>query len=58
MNICSNSDILRVMYFILLIVDIIKIIIPIALIIYGLVNFSKEVINSDEKVQKRLFNNY
>lgn len=53
MDACTNPDILRVIYFFLLIIDIVKIIIPIALIILGLVDFSKAVIMSDEKVQKK-----
>lgn len=53
MDACTNPDILRVVYFILLIIDVIKIIIPIALIVYGLIDFSKSVITSDEKIQKK-----
>lgn len=53
MDACTNPDILRVIYFFLLIVDIVKIIIPMALIVLGLIDFSKSVINSDEKVQQK-----
>lgn len=54
MDACTNSDILRVIYFFLLIVDIVKIIIPIALIVLGIIDFSKSVVTSDEKVQKKV----
>lgn len=53
MDACTNPDILRVIFFFLLIVDIVKIIIPIALIVLGIIDFSKSVITSDEKVQKK-----
>ena len=53
MDVCTNPDVLKVIYFVLLIIDIVKIIIPIALIIYGLIDFSKSVITNDEKVQKK-----
>lgn len=53
MDACTNPDILKVIYFFTLIVDIVKIIIPIVLIILGIVDFSKSVITSDEKVQKK-----
>lgn len=53
MNACTNPDILRVIYFFLLLIDIVKIIIPIALIIYGMIDFSKAIITSDEKFQKK-----
>lgn len=53
MDACTNPDILRVIYFFLIIVDIVKIVIPIALIIMGIIDFSKAVVVSDEKVQKK-----
>lgn len=56
MDACTNPDILRVIYFFKLIVDIVKIIIPIGLIIFGLIDFSKSVISNDEKVQKKSIN--
>lgn len=56
MDVCANPDILRVIWFGLEIVDIVKIIIPISLIILGIINFSKSVISSDEKVQKKSVN--
>ena len=53
MNVCENPDILRVIWFGLEIVDIVKIIIPIALIVLGIIDFSKSVITSDEGIQKK-----
>ena len=53
MDACTNPDILRVIYFFLIIIDIVKIIIPIGLIVLGLIDFSKSVISSDEKTQKK-----
>lgn len=53
MDACTNPDILRVIYFFLLIINIVKIIIPIALIVLGIIDFSKSVMTSDEKVQKK-----
>lgn len=55
-GVCANPGILRVIYFCLIIIDIIKVIIPIALIIFGLIDFSKSVVISDEKVQKKTVN--
>ena len=52
-SICNNPDFLKVMYFFLIIVDIIKIVVPIGLIVMGLMDFSKSVTASDEKVQKK-----
>ena len=56
MDICTNPDILKVIYFFLLIIDIVKIIIPIGLIIIGIIDFSKAIISSDEKDQKKCVN--
>lgn len=53
MDVCTNPEILKVIYFFLLILDIVKIVIPIALIILGLIDFSKSVIINDEKIQKK-----
>ena len=50
---CTNPDILRVIYFGKLIVDIVKVVIPIGLIIIGMIDFSKSVVSSDEGVQKK-----
>lgn len=53
MNVCENPDILRVIWFGLEILDIVKIIIPIALIVLAIIDFSKSVITSDEGIQKK-----
>ena len=53
MDACTNPDILKVIYFFQLILDIIKIIIPIGLIVMGMIDFSKSVITSDENAQKK-----
>ena len=53
MDACTNPDILRVIWFFMIILDIVKIIIPIALIVLGIVDFSKAVITSDEKAQQK-----
>ena len=50
---CTNPDILRVIYFAKLIIDIVKIVVPIGLIILGMVDFSKSVTSSDEGAQKK-----
>ena len=50
---CTNPDILRVIYFSRLIVDIVKIVIPIGLIIMGMIDFSKSIVTSDDGVQKK-----
>lgn len=53
LNACENPDILRVIYFGKLIIDIVKIVVPIGLIILGMVDFSKSVTTSDEGAQKK-----
>lgn len=53
MDACTNPDILRVIWFFLMLIDIVKIIIPIALIVLGIIDFSKAAITSDEKVQQK-----
>ena len=53
MDVCAHSEVLKVIYFIMTLIDIVKIIIPIALIVFGLIDFSKAAISSDEKVQKK-----
>lgn len=50
---CTDPDILRVIYFAKLILDIVKIVIPVGLIIMGMIDFSKSVATSDEGVQKK-----
>lgn len=53
MAVCTNPEILKVIAFFLMIIDIVKIIIPIALIVIGIIDFSKAVISSDESAQKK-----
>ena len=50
---CTNPDILKVIYFAKLILDIVKIVIPIGLIIMGMIDFSKSVVTSDDGIQKK-----
>lgn len=50
---CTNPDILKVIYFAKLILNIAIIIIPIGLIVMGTIDFSKSVVTSDETVQKK-----
>lgn len=53
MGACTSPSILRVVYFFLLLIDVVKIVVPIGLIILGIVGFSKSVASSDEKEQKK-----
>lgn len=53
MHSCSNPDVLKVIYFITIIIDIIKIGIPIILIVMGFVDITKAVVASDNGVQKK-----
>ena len=50
---CENPEVLKVIYFGLLIIDIIKIIIPIGLIVMGIVDFSKSVATNDDSARKK-----
>ena len=56
MEVCTNPAVLKVIYFVLIIIDIIKILVPIALIVLGIIDFSKSVISNDEKTQKNSVN--
>lgn len=52
---CSEVDFLRVIYFIKLLLNIVFIVVPIALIVLGLVDFSKSVVSGkDEDGKKNL----
>ena len=53
MDACNNPDILRVIYFIKILIEIIMIIVPIGLIIMGLLDFSKSVVTNDENARKK-----
>ena len=52
---CNNPEVLKVIYFIKILLNIVKIVIPIALIIMGIIDFSKSMIITDENVQKKAF---
>lgn len=52
-HVCENPEILKVIQFFLIIFDAVKIIVPIALIVIGTIDFSKSVTTSDETVQKK-----
>ena len=52
---CGPSGLLRVLYFIKLILDIFFIIIPIGLIILITIDFAKAVISGDESAQSKVF---
>ncbi len=56
MDACTNPDILRIIYFIKILVEIIMIIVPIGLIIMGLIDFSKSVVTNDENARKKNLN--
>lgn len=56
MDACNNPDILRVIYFIKILIEIIMIIVPIGLIIMGLLDFSKSVVTNDENARKKNLN--
>ena len=50
-NACQHPTILRVLYFVYLLLDIVFVAVPIGLIIMLMIDFGKAVINSDEKEQ-------
>ena len=52
-GVCANPEILRVVYFFTILIDIVKIVVPLGLIIFGLIDFSKAAISSDEGAQKK-----
>lgn len=52
---CENPDVLRVILFFKIILNIVRIAIPIGLIIIGTLDFSKAMISSDENDQKKNF---
>ena len=54
LSICENSDVLKVIYFIKIIINIVKTIIPIALIILVTFDCAKGVISGSEKVENIL----
>lgn len=52
-NACENPEILKIFYFFNIILDIVRIAIPIGLIIIGTIDFTKALISSDESTQKK-----
>lgn len=56
MDACTNPDVLRVIYFIMKLIDVVRIIVPIGLIVMGTIDLSKSVITSDDKGQKKNLN--
>lgn len=53
---CENPEILKVFYFLNIIIDIVKIVIPIGLIVIGMIDFSKALTSNDEGSQKKSVN--
>lgn len=53
MNACENPEILRVFFFFNLILNIVKIVVPIGLIVMGLIDFSRALTSNDESTQKK-----
>ena len=49
---CQHPGILRVLYFVTLLLDIVFVLVPIGLIVMLLIDFSKVVISGDEKASK------
>lgn len=54
MEICTNPDILRVIYFIKILINIIMIFLPIGLIVWGIIDVSKATISGEEGEQKKI----
>lgn len=53
---CTNPDVLKVIQFILILIDIVRIGVPIGLIILGSIDFSKVVISGEDKDAKNNLN--
>ena len=53
MEICVEPDLLRIIYFIKIIINVIFIIVPIGVIVMGLIDLSKSTISSNEEEQKK-----
>lgn len=51
--VCENPDVLRVIYFASIIVDIVKIIIPIGLVVMAMIDFSKGVTSNNDGDNKK-----
>ena len=55
---CTNPDVLKLIYFFLMILNIAKIAVPIALIVLGIFDFSKSIVSGDENTQKQTFKKF
>lgn len=55
MEICTNPDILRIIYFIKILINAIMTVVPIGLIIFGLIDISKSTISDEDGGQKKNF---
>lgn len=53
---CTNVGVLKVIYFIKLLLNIVFIVVPIGLIVLGLMDFSKSVTSGDDKEGKKNLN--
>lgn len=51
-EVCQNPGILRVLYFVYLLIDALFVIVPISLIIMLLVDFFKAVVSDDDTAKK------
>ena len=49
---CLNPDVLRIVRFVLVLIDVVRYVVPMALIVYGALDFSKAAVAGDEKGQK------
>lgn len=55
-DVCTNPDILKVICFILILIDFVKFVVPVGLIIMGMMDFAKSVMANDENAQKKNVN--
>ncbi len=56
LNTCENPDVLRVLYFGLIIKDIVFTIIPVALVVMIIIDFSKAIVSGDTSAQAKIVN--
>lgn len=52
-DVCTRTEILRVIYFFMMMLDIVKILIPLVLIVMGTIDFARGVSGGDEESQKK-----
>lgn len=55
MDVCNNPDILRIIYFIKILINSIMIFVPIGLIVYGIIDISRATIGNNDGDQKKNF---